>query len=167
VADTTPTPPPTPAPPAAATPAAATTTAAAPGAAAPSAAAGKKGKKAKKKDRKVDAVGVAHIAATFNNTIVTITDLKGNVISWASAGKIGFKGSKKSTPFAAQLAAESSAKEALELGLRKVEVRVKGPGAGREAAIRSLQAAGLDISSIRDVTPIPHNGCRPPKRRRV
>jgi small subunit ribosomal protein S11 len=142
------------------TPAAATTAAAA--------APGKKGKKAKKKkDRKVDAVGVAHISSTFNNTIVTITDLKGNVISWASAGKIGFKGSKKSTPFAAQLAAESSAKEALELGLRKVEVRVKGPGAGREAAIRSLQAAGLDISSIRDVTPIPHNGCRPPKRRRV
>lgn len=128
----------------------------------------KKGKAGKKKrDRKVDAVGIAHIAATFNNTIVTITDLKGNVISWSSAGKIGFKGSKKSTPFAAQLAADSSAKEALELGLKKVEVRVKGPGAGREAAIRSLQAAGLDISSIRDVTPIPHNGCRPPKRRRV
>lgn len=128
----------------------------------------KKGKKkGKKKDRKFDSVGVAHVASTFNNTIVTITDLKGNVVSWSSAGKIGFKGSKKSTPFAAQLAAENSAKEAIELGVRKVEVRVKGPGAGREAAIRSLQAAGLDISSIRDVTPIPHNGCRPPKRRRV
>jgi small subunit ribosomal protein S11 len=126
---------------------------------------GKKGKK--KKDRKVDSVGIAHVASTFNNTIVTITDMKGNVVSWSSAGKIGFKGSKKSTPFAAQLAAENSAKEAIELGVRKVEVRVKGPGAGREAAIRSLQAAGLDISSIRDVTPIPHNGCRPPKRRRV
>ncbi|MFN0151917.1 MAG: 30S ribosomal protein S11 [bacterium] len=112
-------------------------------------------------------MGVAHVASTFNNTIVTITDMKGNVVSWSSAGKIGFKGSKKSTPFAAQLAAENSAKEAMELGVRKVEVRVKGPGAGREAAIRSLQAAGLDISSIRDVTPIPHNGCRPPKRRRV
>ncbi len=160
MAETTPTPPTTPAAPEPA----ATTTAAAPGATG-----AKKGKKTKgkKKERKVDAVGVAHIAATFNNTIVTITDLKGNVISWSSAGKIGFKGSKKSTPFAAQLAAENSAKEALELGLRKVEVRVKGPGAGREAAIRSLQAAGLDISSIRDVTPIPHNGCRPPKRRRV
>jgi small subunit ribosomal protein S11 len=126
---------------------------------------GKKGKK--KKDRKVDSVGIAHVASTFNNTIVTITDMKGNFVSWSSAGKIGFKGSKKSTPFAAQLAAENSAKEAIELGVRKVEVRVKGPGAGREAAIRSLQAAGLDISSIRDVTPIPHNGCRPPKRRRV
>jgi len=168
MAETTPTPETTPAAPAAPAPAAAATGAAttAPAAGAPAAKKGKKGK-GKKKERKVDAVGVAHIAATFNNTIVTITDLKGNVISWASAGKIGFKGSKKSTPFAAQLAAESSAKEALELGLRKVEVRVKGPGAGREAAIRSLQAAGLDISSIRDVTPIPHNGCRPPKRRRV
>jgi small subunit ribosomal protein S11 len=140
-----------------------TTTTAAP--AAPQKKAKKGGKK--KKERKVDAVGIAHIASTFNNTIVTITDLKGHVVSWSSAGKIGFKGSKKSTPFAAQLAAENSAKEAIELGVRKVEVRVKGPGAGREAAIRSLQAAGLDISSIRDVTPIPHNGCRPPKRRRV
>ncbi len=143
-----------------------TTTAATAGAPAAPPKKGKKGGK-KKKDRKFDAVGVAHISSTFNNTIVTITDLKGHVVSWSSAGKIGFKGSKKSTPFAAQLAAENSAKEAIELGVRKVEVRVKGPGAGREAAIRSLQAAGLDISSIRDVTPIPHNGCRPPKRRRV
>ena len=140
-----------------------TTTAAAP--AAPQKKVKKGGKK--KKERKFDAVGIAHISSAFNNTIVTITDLKGHVISWSSAGKIGFKGSKKSTPFAAQLASENSAKEAIELGVRKVEVRVKGPGAGREAAIRSLQAAGLDISSIRDVTPIPHNGCRPPKRRRV
>lgn len=125
-----------------------------------------KGKR-KKKDKRVEPYGVAHIQSTFNNTIVTITDTKGNVISWSSAGKIGFKGSKKSTPFAAQLAAEESARAALGMGLRKVDVLVKGPGSGREAAIRSLQAAGLDISSIRDVTPIPHNGCRPPKRRRV
>jgi small subunit ribosomal protein S11 len=107
------------------------------------------------------------VQASFNNTIVTITDTDGNVIAWASAGKAGFKGSRKSTPFAAQVAAEGSAKEALSLGLKRVEVWVKGPGAGREAAIRSLQAAGLEISAIRDVTPIPHNGCRPPKRRRV
>jgi small subunit ribosomal protein S11 len=126
-----------------------------------------KEKKKKKKDKRVEPYGVAHIQSTFNNTIVTITDSKGNVVSWSSAGRIGFKGSKKSTPFAAQLAAEESAKVALTMGLRKVEVLVKGPGAGREAAIRSLQAAGLDVSSIRDVTPIPHNGCRPPKRRRV
>lgn len=111
--------------------------------------------------------GVAHIQSTFNNTIITLTDTKGNVVSWSSSGKIGFKGSKKSTPFAAQLAAEECAKIALTMGLKKVEVRVRGPGSGREAAIRSLQAAGLDITSIRDVTPIPHNGCRPPKRRRV
>ena len=123
--------------------------------------------KVKKKQKKAESNGVAHIQATFNNTIVTITDTKGNVITWSSAGKKGFKGSKKSTPFAAQLAAETSAKEAIELGMRRVEVQVKGPGSGREAAIRSLQAAGLEISSIRDVTPIPHNGCRPPKRRRV
>lgn len=128
--------------------------------------AGKK-RKTKKKDRKAPANGVAHVQATFNNTIVTITDGDGNVISWASAGKAGFKGSRKSTPFAAQMAAESSAKEAMTLGLKRVEVWVKGPGSGREAAIRSLQAAGLEISAIRDVTPIPHNGCRPPKRRRV
>ena len=121
----------------------------------------------KKKKEQVDSQGVAHIKATFNNTIVTLTDLKGNVISWASAGRVGFKGSRKNTPFAAQLAAETAAKEAMELGLRQVAVEVKGPGAGREAAIRSLQAAGLEIVSIKDVTPIPHNGCRPPKKRRV
>ncbi|HYM81539.1 MAG TPA: 30S ribosomal protein S11 [Candidatus Limnocylindria bacterium] len=125
------------------------------------------GKKVKKRDRKVSATGVAHVQASFNNTIVTITDTDGNVITWASAGKVGFKGSRKSTPFAAQVAAEASAREALNLGMKRVEVWVKGPGAGREAAIRSLQAAGLEISAIKDVTPIPHNGCRPPKRRRV
>ena len=124
-------------------------------------------KKAKKRDRKVGTNGVAHVQASFNNTIVTITDLDGNVITWASAGKVGFKGSRKSTPFAAQVAAEASAREALNLGMKRVEVWVKGPGSGREAAIRSLQAAGLEISAIKDVTPIPHNGCRPPKRRRV
>ena len=124
-------------------------------------------KKAKKRDRKVGTNGVAHVQASFNNTIVTITDMDGNVISWASAGKVGFKGSRKSTPFAAQVAAEATAREALQLGMKRVEVWVKGPGAGREAAIRSLQAAGLEISAIKDVTPIPHNGCRPPKRRRV
>jgi len=111
--------------------------------------------------------GIAHIQATFNNTIITITDKEGNVVTWSSAGTQGFKGSRKSTPFAAQIAAENTAKEALSLGLKKVEVWVKGPGAGREAAIRSLQAAGLEIMAIKDVTPIPHNGCRPPKRRRV
>ena len=126
-----------------------------------------KRKKSKKKGRKVDAMGVAHIKATFNNTIVAISDKNGNTVSWSSAGRSGFKGSKKSTPFAAQLAAQSSAKEAIEAGVRKVEVWVKGPGSGREAAIRSLQAAGLEIVAIKDVTPIPHNGCRPPKRRRV
>jgi small subunit ribosomal protein S11 len=123
-------------------------------------------RKTKKKER-VDAHGKAHIKATFNNTIVSLTDTYGNVISWATAGKSGFKGSRKNTPFAAQIAAESAAKEAMELGLSKVDVEVKGPGSGREAAIRSLQAAGLEILSIKDVTPIPHNGCRPPKRRRV
>ena len=111
--------------------------------------------------------GAAHIHSTFNNTIVTLTDEAGNVISWASAGELGFKGSRKSTPFAAQMAAESASKAAMEHGLRKVEVYVKGPGAGREAAIRALQAAGIEVTSIKDVTPIPHNGCRPPKRRRV
>ena len=126
-----------------------------------------KKKKGKKKARRIDANGVAHIQATFNNTIVSITDSTGGVIAWSTAGKSGFKGSKKSTPFAAQLAASASAKEAIDQGLRKVEVWVKGPGAGREAAIRSLQAAGLEITAIKDVTPIPHNGCRPPKRRRV
>lgn len=129
-------------------------------------AAPRKGRKVKKKER-VDVNGKAHIKATFNNTIISLSDLYGNVISWATAGKSGFKGSRKNTPFAAQLAAESAAKEAMELGLRKIDVEVKGPGAGREAAIRSLQAAGLEIQSIKDITPIPHNGCRPPKRRRV
>jgi small subunit ribosomal protein S11 len=128
--------------------------------------AGPKGKRVKKRE-KVEAMGVAHIKATFNNTIISLTDNYGNVISWASAGKVGFKGSRKSTPFAAQLAAETAVKEAMELGLRKVEVLVKGPGSGREAAVRSIQAAGLAITAIKDVTPIPHNGCRPPKRRRV
>ena len=111
--------------------------------------------------------GAAHIASSFNNTIVTITDTAGNALSWASAGGLGFRGSKKSTPFAAQMAAETAAKAAMEHGLKTVEVYVKGPGSGREAAIRSLQAAGLEVSLIKDVTPIPHNGCRPPKRRRV
>ena len=121
----------------------------------------------KKRERKVGITGVAHVQSTFNNTIVTIADQDGHTVAWASAGKVGFKGSRKSTPFAAQIAAESATKEALSLGLKKVEVWVKGPGAGREAAIRSLQAAGLEITAIKDVTPIPHNGCRPPKRRRV
>ena len=111
--------------------------------------------------------GAAHICSSFNNTIVTITDVAGNAISWSSAGGLGFRGSKKSTPFAAQTAAETAAKAAMEHGLRSVEVYVKGPGSGREAAIRALQAAGLEVSMIKDVTPIPHNGCRPPKRRRV
>ncbi len=123
-------------------------------------------RKTKKRER-VDAHGKAHIKATFNNTIISLTDTYGNVISWATAGKSGFKGSRKNTPFAAQISAETAAKEAMELGLSKVDVEVKGPGSGREAAIRSLQAAGLEILSIKDVTPIPHNGCRPPKRRRV
>ena len=124
-------------------------------------------KKPKKRERKVGSNGVAHVQASFNNTIITIADLDGNVVTWASSGKVGFKGSRKSTPFAAQVAAESSAREAINLGMKRVEVWVKGPGSGREAAIRSLQAAGLEISAIKDVTPIPHNGCRPPKRRRV
>lgn len=125
-----------------------------------------KRKKTKKRE-KVEANGVAHISATFNNTIISLTDNYGNVISWAAAGRVGFKGSRKSTPFAAQLSAESAAKEAIDLGLKRVEVLLKGPGSGREAAVRSLQAAGLEITAIKDVTPIPHNGCRPPKRRRV
>jgi small subunit ribosomal protein S11 len=122
-----------------------------------------------KKKRKVhvDVNGRAHIKATFNNVVVTITDVYGNTIAWSSSGKNGFKGSRKNTPFAAQVSAEAVAKEAYNYGMRKVEVFVKGPGSGREAAIRSLQANGLEITSIRDVTPIPHNGCRPPKRRRV
>lgn len=123
-------------------------------------------KKTKKKVH-VDAVGVAHIKASFNNVIVTLTDIYGNTISWSSAGKNGFKGSRKNTPFAAQVTAESAAKEAHDLGLRKVDVFVKGPGAGREAAIRAINTAGIEILSIKDSTPIPHNGCRPPKRRRV
>ncbi len=124
-------------------------------------------KKRAKKREKVDPTGFARIQASFNNTIIALTDMYGNVISWASAGKVGFKGSRKSTPFAAQVAAENAARAALEMGLRRVEVLVKGPGSGREAAVRSLQAAGLEVSAIKDITPIPHNGCRPPKRRRV
>ncbi len=121
----------------------------------------------KRSERKNIERGQAHIRSTFNNTIITLTDMAGNAISWASSGQLGFKGSKKSTPFAAQMAAEQAANQAMEHGLKAVEVYVKGPGAGREAAIRSLQAAGLEVTLIKDVTPIPHNGCRPPKRRRV
>ncbi|MBS5582919.1 MAG: 30S ribosomal protein S11 [Megasphaera sp.] len=121
----------------------------------------------KRKEKKHVESGAAHIRSTFNNTIVTISDQKGNTLSWASAGEMGFRGSRKSTPFAAQMAAETAAKAAMEHGLRQVDVFVKGPGSGREAAIRALQAAGLEVNSIKDVTPIPHNGCRPPKRRRV
>ena len=121
----------------------------------------------KRRERKNIEKGAAHIRATFNNTIVTISDVNGNAVSWASAGELGFKGSKKATPFAALMAAETAAKAAMELGMKTVEVYVKGPGSGRESAIRALQAVGLDITLIKDVTPIPHNGCRPPKRRRV
>ncbi|HUI29121.1 MAG TPA: 30S ribosomal protein S11 [Candidatus Acidoferrales bacterium] len=121
----------------------------------------------KRKKTSVDAHGIAHIKATFNNTVVALTDIYGNIVAWSSAGKMGFKGSRKSTPYSAQMAAEAAAKEAANLGMKKVEVLVKGPGSGREAAIRALQTGGLEITSIRDVTPIPHNGCRPPKRRRV
>ncbi|WP_138420154.1 30S ribosomal protein S11 [Aquibacillus sediminis] len=121
----------------------------------------------KKRVKKNIDTGVAHIRSTFNNTIVTITDVQGNAVAWSSAGALGFKGSRKSTPFAAQMAAEAAAKSAQEHGLKTLEVTVKGPGAGREAAIRSLQAAGLEVTAIVDVTPVPHNGCRPPKRRRV
>lgn len=121
----------------------------------------------KPKEKKNIVQGVAHIQSTFNNTLITITDMKGDAISWASAGAIGFKGTKKGTPFAAQIAAENAARKAMEHGLRRVEVYVKGPGSGRETAIRSLQAVGLEVTLIRDVTPIPHNGCRAPKRRRV
>ena len=127
----------------------------------------KKTVRTKRKVSKNIESGVAHIRSTFNNTIVTIADMTGNVLSWASSGGMGFRGSRKSTPFAAQMAAEQAAKAAMEHGLKKIEVYVKGPGAGREAAIRALQAAGLEVDSIKDVTPIPHNGCRPPKRRRV
>ena len=125
------------------------------------------GAKKSKKEKKHVVHGVAHIKSSFNNTIVSITDMEGNVLAWASAGNVGFKGSRKSTPFAAQLAAESCARKAMEQGVRKVDVLVKGPGSGRETAIRSLQNTGIEVSGIKDVTPIPHNGCRPPKRRRV
>jgi len=121
----------------------------------------------KKSKKVVDAEGVAHINATFNNTLITITDAHGNAISWGTSGKAGFKGSKKSTPFAATVAAEQAAREALSAGVRRVHVRVQGPGSGRESAIQALAAAGLQVKSIKDVTPIPHNGCRPPQRRRV
>ena len=124
-------------------------------------------KKGKKKERRIVQSGVAHVQASFNNTIVTITDMSGNTIVWASSGNQGFKGSRKSTPFAAQRAGEAAARKAMESGMRTVDVYVNGPGSGRESAIQSLQAAGLRIHMIRDVTPIPHNGCRPPKRRRV
>jgi len=123
-------------------------------------------KKTKKKAN-VEANGVAHIKATFNNVIVTLTDLYGNTVSWASSGKMGFKGSKKNTPFAAQLTAESAAKGAMDLGMKKVEVLIKGVGSGRDAAVRSLNTAGLEVTSIKDITPLPHNGCRPPKKRRM
>ncbi|MDP2871947.1 MAG: 30S ribosomal protein S11 [Bacillota bacterium] len=127
----------------------------------------RRGRAPKRRERRMVDRGMAHIKSSFNNTIVTITDPQGNALSWASSGGMGFKGSKKSTPFAAQMAAEKAARAAMEHGMREVEVFVKGPGSGREAAIRSLQAAGLEVNSIKDVTPIPHNGCRPPKRRRV
>ena len=124
---------------------------------------------AQKKKKKVvaEAHGVAHVKATFNNVMITLTDMQGNTLSWATAGKMGFKGSRKNTPFAAQVSAEACAKEAFDMGLRKVDVLIKGPGSGREAAVRSLQNTGLEILSIRDITPMPHNGCRPPKKRRV
>ena len=125
------------------------------------------GRRPKRRERKNIAYGIAHIKSSFNNTIVAITDLEGNVLSWASAGNVGFKGSRKSTPFAAQLAAEACARRAMEHGVRKVDVLVKGPGSGRETAIRTIQNTGIEVVGIKDVTPIPHNGCRPPKRRRV
>jgi small subunit ribosomal protein S11 len=127
----------------------------------------KAGPRTKRARKHVEAEGVAHIKATFNNTLVTITDSQGNVVTWGSSGKAGFKGSKKSTPFAATVAAEACAREAVNLGMKRVHVRVQGPGSGRESAIQALAAAGLQVKSIRDVTPIPHNGCRPPKKRRV
>lgn len=127
----------------------------------------RRGTRGRRREKKYVENGAAHIKSTFNNTIITISDQNGNVLSWASAGAMGFKGSRKNTPYAAGMAAENAAKAAMEYGLKQVEVFVKGPGAGREAAIRSLQAAGLEVSMIKDVTPIPHNGCRPPKRRRV
>jgi small subunit ribosomal protein S11 len=125
------------------------------------------GRRPKRKERKNIAYGVAHIKSSFNNTIITFTDQQGNTIAWASAGNVGFKGSRKSTPFAAQLAAETAARRAMEHGVRKVDVVVKGPGSGRETAIRTIQNTGIEVVGIKDVTPIPHNGCRPPKRRRV
>lgn len=128
---------------------------------------GRRPQRTKRREKRVPERGIAHIKSTFNNTIVTITDPQGNAVAWSSAGRQGFKGSRKGTPFAAQLAAEACAKQALDLGMRQVDVYVKGPGAGREAAIRSLQAVGLEVTMIKDVTPVPHNGCRPPKRRRV
>jgi small subunit ribosomal protein S11 len=125
------------------------------------------GRRPRKRERRNVSHGVAHIKSSFNNTIITITDQQGNVLSWASAGNVGFKGSKKSTPYAAQMAAEKAARGAMEHGVRKVDVQVKGPGSGRETAIRSLQSVGIEVTGIKDVTPVPHNGCRPPKRRRV
>ena len=125
------------------------------------------GRRPRKRDRKNVSTGVVHIKSSFNNTIVSISDQQGNVLAWASAGNVGFKGSRKSTPYAAQMAAEQCARRAMEHGVRKVDVQVKGPGSGRESAVRALQAAGIKITLIRDVTPVPHNGCRPPKRRRV
>jgi small subunit ribosomal protein S11 len=125
------------------------------------------GRRPRKRERRNVSHGVAHIKSSFNNTIITITDQEGNVLSWASAGNVGFKGSRKSTPYAAQMAAEKAARGAMEHGVRKVDVEVKGPGSGRETAIRSLQSTGIEVTGIKDVTPVPHNGCRPPKRRRV
>ncbi|HEX6570175.1 MAG TPA: 30S ribosomal protein S11 [Acidimicrobiales bacterium] len=125
------------------------------------------GRRPRKRERKNVGYGVAHIKSSFNNTIITFTDQTGNVLSWASAGNVGFKGSRKSTPYAAQTAAEAAARRAMEHGVRKVDVQVKGPGSGRETAIRSIQNAGIEVTGIKDVTPVPHNGCRPPKRRRV
>jgi small subunit ribosomal protein S11 len=125
------------------------------------------GRRPRKRERKNVGYGVAHIKSSFNNTIISFTDQDGNVLSWASAGNVGFKGSRKSTPYAAQTAAEAAARRAMEHGMRKVDVQVKGPGSGRETAIRSIQNAGIEVTGIKDVTPVPHNGCRPPKRRRV
>ncbi len=139
----------------------------APAAEKPAAAAPEAASARRKKAKRMVAEGVVHIHSTFNNTIITISDAQGNVVAWSSAGAVGFKGSRKGTPFAAQVAAEAAARKAAELGMRQVQVFVKGPGAGREAALRSLQAAGFTVNLIKDVTPIPHNGCRPPKRRRV
>jgi len=131
------------------------------------AAAGTKAGTKKKKKIQAEAQGVAHVKATFNNVMITLTDRTGNTLSWATAGKMGFKGSRKNTPFAAQVSAENAAKEAYDMGLRKVDVLIKGPGSGREAAVRALQTAGIEVLTIRDITPMPHNGCRPPKKRRV